>query len=163
MYVRASVRETCVRSEVRRREQQLTQEEASSFFIRSITRYRDRDQEEGEYGDHTRGTERTGTLSGAYLSAACHSCKYGCEWNQHYNCAIECKLSREREIVQNYNYPIQKWSQPHESYIARAPKEVLERAIVGDGKPTDHTNHSGSHHSTIDCIIGKGPPPCWPN
>ena len=90
-----------------------------------------------------------------------HSCKYGCEWNQHYNCAIECKLSRE--IVQNNNYPIQKWNQPHESYIARAPKEVLERAIVGDGKPTDHTNHSGSHHSTIDCIIGKGPPPCWPN
>ena len=85
---------------------------------------------------------------------------FRCEWNQHYNCAIECKLSRE--IVHN-NYPIQKWNQPHESYIARAPKEVLERAMVGNGKPTDHTNHSGSHHSTIACIIGKGPPPCWPN
>ena len=76
---------------------------------------------------------------------------------------LNAHYSLSREIVQNNNYPIQKWNQPHESYIARAPKEVLERAMVGNGKPTDHTNHSGSHHSTIACIIGKGPPPCWPN
>ena len=112
-----------------------------------------------------RNTEPHGTAAGLPCGGGknfmIHSCKYGCEWNQHYNCAIECKLSRE--IVHDNNYPIQKWNQPHESYIARAPKEVLERAMVGNGKPTDHTNHSGSHHSTIACIIGKGPPPCWPN